>query len=194
VCELLDRIILRFVLRVALLGAVVIGSFALILSPLMLHPNGSGVASVPVVAATGNPSDSKNASHTAAAAVATTTDALGALGHVLHRVFPIARGLYEDKVANFWCATGALFRWKERFTAPALLRAAGVSTIAALLPASVAVARAPTAARFVMALGAQAFAFFLFSFQVMKRIHCAREFLLFHPCLGVTHCQLCFFV
>ena len=23
---------------------------------------------------------------------------------VLHRMFPFARGLYEDKVANFWCS------------------------------------------------------------------------------------------
>ena len=22
---------------------------------------------------------------------------------VLHRLFPVGRGLYEDKVANFWC-------------------------------------------------------------------------------------------
>ena len=23
---------------------------------------------------------------------------------VVHRMFPFARGLYEDKVANFWCS------------------------------------------------------------------------------------------
>ena len=158
-------------LRVAVLGATVIGSFAFILLPLVLHPNGSGVASVPVAAGTAASADASTVATAAAAAtvtIATTTDALGALGHVVHRVFPIARGLYEDKVANFWCATGAVFRWKERFAAPSLLKAAFVATIAALLPAGIAVARAPTVARFLIALGAQAFAFFLFSFQVQE--------------------------
>ena len=31
---------------------------------------------------------------------------------VLHRVFPVARGLYEDKVANFWCASSVIIKWK----------------------------------------------------------------------------------
>ena len=27
---------------------------------------------------------------------------------VLHRMFPFARGLYEDKVANFWCSVSVV--------------------------------------------------------------------------------------
>ena len=27
---------------------------------------------------------------------------LGELGQVVHRIFPFARGIFEDKVANFW--------------------------------------------------------------------------------------------
>ncbi|KAF8333559.1 glucosyltransferase [Cantharellus anzutake] len=32
----------------------------------------------------------------------------------IHRIFPISRGLFEDKVANFWCASNILMKWRER--------------------------------------------------------------------------------
>ncbi|KAG1887587.1 ALG6, ALG8 glycosyltransferase family-domain-containing protein [Suillus subluteus] len=31
------------------------------------------------------------------------------------RIFPFGRGLFEDKVANFWCFTNALVKWKRLF-------------------------------------------------------------------------------
>ncbi|KAG1853658.1 ALG6, ALG8 glycosyltransferase family-domain-containing protein [Suillus subluteus] len=31
------------------------------------------------------------------------------------RIFPFRRGLFEDKVANFWCFTNALVKWKRLF-------------------------------------------------------------------------------
>ncbi|KAG2433128.1 hypothetical protein HYH02_012829 [Chlamydomonas schloesseri] len=54
---------------------------------------------------------------------------------VLSRIFPVRRGLYEDYVANWWCATSALIKWKSRFPAPLLLRAAAAATLAAAAPA-----------------------------------------------------------
>ena len=35
---------------------------------------------------------------------------------ILFRLFPVARGLYEDKVANFWCATSLLIKCKHTDT------------------------------------------------------------------------------
>lgn len=32
------------------------------------------------------------------------------IGQVLHRLFPIARGVFEDKVANFWCIANVLHK------------------------------------------------------------------------------------
>jgi alpha-1,3-glucosyltransferase len=32
---------------------------------------------------------------------------------VFIRVFPVQRGLYEDKVANFWCAANVLIKFRE---------------------------------------------------------------------------------
>lgn len=33
--------------------------------------------------------------------------------HIIHRMFPFARGLYEDKVANFWCISNVFYKWYE---------------------------------------------------------------------------------
>ena len=32
---------------------------------------------------------------------------------VLHRLLPWDRGLFEDYVANFWCTTSLLIKWKK---------------------------------------------------------------------------------
>lgn len=74
-------------------------------------------------------------------------------------------------VSNFWCVSSVVFRWKERFAANAalLVRLALGTTCTALALPAIALARAPTAPRFLVALFAHAFAFFLFSFQVHEK-------------------------
>lgn len=37
------------------------------------------------------------------------------LGQVLHRIFPVARGLFEDKVANFWCVASPVLKLRTLF-------------------------------------------------------------------------------
>jgi alpha-1,3-glucosyltransferase len=37
------------------------------------------------------------------------------LKQIAHRVFPVARGLYEDKVANVWCALSVVVKLKDVF-------------------------------------------------------------------------------
>ena len=41
---------------------------------------------------------------------------------VLFRVFPVQRGLYEDKVANFWCASSVFIKFKNLFDLQTLVR------------------------------------------------------------------------
>lgn len=57
----------------------------------------------------------------------------------IHRIFPFARGLFEDKVANFWCASDVvLIKWRRlRWISEASLQrvALGV-TLLGLLPAA----------------------------------------------------------
>jgi alpha-1,3-glucosyltransferase len=41
---------------------------------------------------------------------------------VVHRIFPLARGLFEDKVANFWCASNVAIKWRTWFSVTGLAR------------------------------------------------------------------------
>lgn len=53
------------------------------------------------------------------------------------RIFPFARGLFEDKVANFWCASNVLFKWKVWFSSGVLIKLATFLTALGFLPSVV---------------------------------------------------------
>ena len=99
------------------------------------------------------------------APVATNLDALA---QVAHRVFPVARGLFEDKVANFWCATNLVVKWK-RLPQQLLLPLSLAATLVGLLPAVLHCFLRPTKDRFVLTLFSCSLSFFLFSFQVHEK-------------------------
>jgi alpha-1,3-glucosyltransferase len=105
------------------------------------------------------------------------------------RIFPFARGLFEDKVANFWCASNVIFKWRN-FASPAvLIRLSTLLTAAGFLPAVVGMLvtgyklHAPAAEKkakdeevivpclqlLPYALLTSAMSFFLFSFQVHEK-------------------------
>lgn len=42
--------------------------------------------------------------------------------HVVQRVFPVQRGLFEDKVANFWCAVSPLVKFRSLFDQSTLVK------------------------------------------------------------------------
>jgi len=94
---------------------------------------------------------------------------------VLRRIFPVARGLFEDKVANVWCAVDILIKLRKLFSIPMLIRASAVVTLLACLPACLpllSLVHLPPrrAVRlFPTALAAASLAFFLFSFQVHEK-------------------------
>ncbi|KAG9019276.1 Glucosyltransferase-like protein [Tulasnella sp. 427] len=52
----------------------------------------------------------------------------------LHRIFPFSRGLFEDKVANFWCATNVVIKWKKWISPSALPKIATLVTLISILP------------------------------------------------------------
>lgn len=89
----------------------------------------------------------------------------GALG-VLRRIFPTQRGLYEDYVANWWCASSRLIKWARLLNQPSLVQLCGATTLAALAPACLLSATRPTPRAFLLCLANSAMAFFLFSYQV----------------------------
>lgn len=90
------------------------------------------------------------------------------LTQVIHRVFPFHRGLFEDKVANFWCALHTfhkLHNYPRELLQQASLGLTGLS----ILPPSIAAFLYPNRTIAPLALATCAWGFFLFSFQVHEK-------------------------
>ncbi|KAH3698058.1 dolichyl pyrophosphate Man9GlcNAc2 alpha-1,3-glucosyltransferase-like [Dreissena polymorpha] len=88
---------------------------------------------------------------------------------VLHRLFPFARGIFEDKVSNIWCSLSVLIKWKQVMSRDQILLMCLCSTGVCLLPSSLDLLIQPTFKKFRYALVNSAMIFFLFSFQVHEK-------------------------
>lgn len=93
---------------------------------------------------------------------------------IIHRMFPFARGLFEDKVANFWCATNVLIKYGSIFTGAQLRNLSLSLTILNIFPACLVVfitAENPTIQKRLLpwCLSSCSLAFYLFSFQVHEK-------------------------
>ncbi|KAJ8392550.1 hypothetical protein AAFF_G00074280 [Aldrovandia affinis] len=88
---------------------------------------------------------------------------------VVHRLFPVGRGLFEDKVANVWCSMNVLFKVRAHLSPDTQLYLSLVSTLLAVLPSSIKLLMNPTFWQFKLALVNSSLAFFLFSFQVHEK-------------------------
>lgn len=85
------------------------------------------------------------------------------------RLFPFARGVFEDKVANVWCAINVIYKLRNSFTNAGLAKICLVATMCALAPSCVHLYRSPSKDAFVVSLINSALAFFLFSYQVHEK-------------------------
>ena len=90
------------------------------------------------------------------------------LMQVVHRMFPFSRGLFEDKVANAWCAIHTFYKL-HRFEASLLQRASLGATLASILAPCAIIFRHPRASLLLPALSTASWGFFLFSFQVHEK-------------------------
>ncbi|GBG80956.1 hypothetical protein CBR_g31513 [Chara braunii] len=88
---------------------------------------------------------------------------------VLSRLAPFSRGLYEDHVANFWCTSSLLIKWKTLFVIPALARLCAITTILAVLPSMLQQILFPSKRGLVYAMLNSSLGFFFFSFQVHEK-------------------------
>jgi len=91
------------------------------------------------------------------------------LAQIVHRVFPFARGLWEDKVANFWCATNIVFKYRERFSTPTLQTISLVLTLLSIIPFCLLLFLRPQKRLLPWGVAGCAWGFFLFSFQVHEK-------------------------
>jgi len=90
------------------------------------------------------------------------------LAQCIHRIFPFARGLFEDKVANFWCAAHT-FHKLHRYPISLLQRVSLGATGLAILPACLALLVHPERRILPLSLAVSSWGFFLFSFQVHEK-------------------------
>lgn len=90
------------------------------------------------------------------------------LAQCIHRIFPFARGLFEDKVANFWCAAHT-FHKLHRYPVQLLQRLSLGATLISILPPCLLMGMYPQPQVLLYGLAASAWGFFLFSFQVHEK-------------------------
>ncbi|KAK0670383.1 family 57 putative glycosyltransferase [Cercophora samala] len=90
------------------------------------------------------------------------------LVQMVHRVFPFARGLFEDKVANFWCALNVVVKIKH-LPAELLQRFSLIATLASIIPPNLILLVRPRKELLPLAFATTAWGFFLFSYQVHEK-------------------------
>ncbi|XP_071983759.1 dolichyl pyrophosphate Man9GlcNAc2 alpha-1,3-glucosyltransferase [Engystomops pustulosus] len=88
---------------------------------------------------------------------------------VLRRLFPVGRGLFEDKVANVWCSLSLLLKIKSVLSPDTQLQLSFACTALGALPSCIKLTAHPNIRGFTLTLVTCALSFFLFSFQVHEK-------------------------
>lgn len=88
---------------------------------------------------------------------------------VLRRLFPVDRGLFEDKVSNIWCSLNVFLKIKDTLPRHIQIILSFCFTFLSLLPTCIKLTRHPTPKGFKYSLVSCALSFFLFSFQVHEK-------------------------
>uniref|UniRef100_F1L3G4 Alpha-1,3-glucosyltransferase n=1 Tax=Ascaris suum TaxID=6253 RepID=F1L3G4_ASCSU len=90
------------------------------------------------------------------------------LKQILYRIFPFYRGIFEDKVANVWCAVNVVVKLNKYHNAH-LLKLSTALVICTHLPSLCALLLRPNVSIFKTTLFISSLSFFLFSFQVHEK-------------------------
>ena len=88
---------------------------------------------------------------------------------VLRRLVPVKRGVFEDYVANFWCVTHVVVKWKRLLEADVLVKLCTVATVSACIPSVVHQLVFPSKKGFLISLLNCSLGFYLFSYQVHEK-------------------------
>lgn len=87
---------------------------------------------------------------------------------IIHRVFPFSRGIFEDKVANAWCAVHTFYKL-NRFPLDFLQKVSLGATLTSLVIPCAIIFRHPHSSNLLLTLSSVSWGFFLFSFQVHEK-------------------------
>jgi alpha-1,3-glucosyltransferase len=105
---------------------------------------------------------------------------------IFTRIFPFGRGLWEDKVANTWCATNTLIKWRQLYSTPFLQKLRSIpytplrktkqiltsslgTTLVSITPGLMYIFTHPHIKHLPRIFTLSALGFFLFSFQVHEK-------------------------
>ncbi|XP_044740163.1 probable dolichyl pyrophosphate Man9GlcNAc2 alpha-1,3-glucosyltransferase [Chrysoperla carnea] len=90
---------------------------------------------------------------------------------VLRRLFPFARGVFEDKVANFWCTLNIFIKLKTLFANQEMAKICLVTTLISIIPTTTDLLFRGhlNKDKFLLSLINCSLGFYLFSFQVHEK-------------------------
>lgn len=94
---------------------------------------------------------------------------LSQVKQILLRMFPFGRGIFEDKVGNFWCATNIIIKYKQIFSTTQLQRQSLILTLIGISPSCIAIFLKPDKRLLSWCLASCSMSFYLFSFQVHEK-------------------------
>jgi alpha-1,3-glucosyltransferase len=157
------------IVRFLSIGLVTLGSFGLLFLPLLLGTAYDTYRGIPLS------SDSVMPSLLGVLPFSINEKAwyrpyLVQLAQSIHRIFPFARGLFEDKVANIWCAVHSSGIHKlHQYSSNTLSRAALGLTLFSIMPPCMIIFLKPKKKLTPLVLAATAWGFFLCSYQVHEK-------------------------
>ncbi|KAI8907883.1 glycosyl transferase [Gorgonomyces haynaldii] len=94
---------------------------------------------------------------------------LDTIGQIFVRIFPVQRGLYEDKVANLWCALSVIVKLRSILSLNNLMLLSIITTLCSVLVSGIHLMMNPKPKIFLYSLCVSSLGFFLFSFQVHEK-------------------------
>lgn len=88
---------------------------------------------------------------------------------MLRRIFPVYRGLYEDKVANFWCFMNNFVKLRLLFSQDLLTLLSTGCTLVGCVPSVFMMVKKPNRKAFIMSLFNVSMSFYQFSYMVHEK-------------------------
>ncbi|XP_026813958.1 probable dolichyl pyrophosphate Man9GlcNAc2 alpha-1,3-glucosyltransferase [Rhopalosiphum maidis] len=87
---------------------------------------------------------------------------------IIHRIFPLERGVFEDKVSNVWCLINVLYKLRD-INNQIMATICLLTTLISVLPTCLDLIKYPSKIKFLLSLINCSLSFFLFSFQVHEK-------------------------
>lgn len=87
---------------------------------------------------------------------------------VIHRIFPLERGVFEDKVSNVWCLVNVVYKLRN-INNQTMASICLLTTLILVLPTCLDLFKNPSKTKFLLSLINCSLTFFLTSFQVHEK-------------------------